>query len=528
MAKGKDNKSRLKEIKDVLLKYKITKGITPEKLRHILEELGPTFVKLGQIMSLHSDVLPREYCDELVKLNSEVTPMPFKEVLEVIEESYCCNWREVFKKIEKKPLGAASIAQVHKAYLKDGQEVIIKVERKGIYDIMARDITLMRKAAKLMPPIANIRNMVDLQAVIDELWSVSQEEMNFLKEASNMEEFASNNRDAVYVYVPKIYREYTTNHVLVMEYVDGVAVNDREALLNNGYDLDEIGSKLVNNFIQQIMENGFFHADPHPGNIKVRDGKIVWLDMGMMGRLSEKDRQIMNRGIMGIALNDINMVENAILDLGNLWGKPDKEKLYEDIKEFLDEYGSTSMGNVEISNAFQALMDIMKNNKIGIPKGMTMLARGLAHMEGILADISPKINMVDIAAARMAEEKLKNFDLRKELEKNARAVYKSLYKGIELPTILSDAVREYMAGQARVKLRLESTDKFNIVIYQAVRNIVIGLWVMALMIGSSIVCLTDMTPKLFGIPAIGAFGYIMAFGIVFFVIVRFIYRKFKQ
>ena len=370
--------------------------------------------------------------------------------------------------------------------------------------------------------------MVDLQAVIDELWSVSQEEMNFLKEASNMEEFASNNRDAVYVYVPKIYREYTTNHVLVMEYVDGVAVNDREALLNNGYDLDEIGSKLVNNFIQQIMENGFFHADPHPGNIKVRDGKIVWLDMGMMGRLSEKDRQIMNRGIMGIALNDINMVENAILDLGNLWGKPDKEKLYEDIKEFLDEYGSTSMGNVEISNAFQALMDIMKNNKIGIPKGMTMLARGLAHMEGILADISPKINMVDIAAARMAEEKLKNFDLRKELEKNARAVYKSLYKGIELPTILSDAVREYMAGQARVKLRLESTDKFNIVIYQAVRNIVIGLWVMALMIGSSIVCLTDMTPKLFGIPAIGAFGYIMAFGIVFFVIVRFIYRKFKQ
>ena len=226
MAKGKDNKSRLKEIKDVLLKYKITKGITPEKLRHILEELGPTFVKLGQIMSLHSDVLPREYCDELVKLNSEVTPMPFKEVLEVIEESYCCNWREVFKKIEKKPLGAASIAQVHKAYLKDGQEVIIKVERKGIYDIMARDITLMRKAAKLMPPIANIRNMVDLQAVIDELWSVSQEEMNFLKEASNMEEFASNNRDAVYVYVPKIYREYTTNHVLVMEYVDGVAVNE--------------------------------------------------------------------------------------------------------------------------------------------------------------------------------------------------------------------------------------------------------------------------------------------------------------
>ena len=528
MGKGKDNKSRLKEIKDVLLKHKITKGLSPEKLRLILEELGPTFIKLGQIMSLHSDMLPKEYCAELSKLNSEVSPMPFKDVIEVINDSYCCSWKEVFSGIEKKPLGSASIAQVHRAVLKDGQEVIVKVERKGIYDTMARDIALMRKAAKLIPPIANIRNMIDLQLVIDELWRVSQEEMNFLKEASNMEEFANNNRDVAYVYIPKVYREHTTTRVLVMEHVEGAQVNDKTALLKEGYDLNEIGSRLVNNFIQQIMEAGFFHADPHPGNIKVNDGRIVWLDMGMMGRLSEKDRLIMNRGVMGIAVNDPRMVGNALLDLGKPWGKVDRERLYNDIKNFIDEYGSTSMGSVNISDAFQALMDIMKNNKIGIPESMTMLARSLAHMEGILSDISPDTNMVDIAIARMAEERVKNFDLKKELGKNARLLFRSIYKGIELPSLISDAAREYIAGQAQVKLRLETTEGLNIVIYQAIRNLVIGLWVMALIIASSILCITDMKPKLFGIPALGVLGYIMAFGIIFFVIVRFVYRKLKR
>ena len=520
--------SRLKEIKDVIFRHKITKGISPEKLRVILEELGPTYIKLGQIMSLHSDILSKEYCDELAKLNSDVCPMTFEEVEDVINSSYCCDWHEIFKSIEKKPLGAASIAQVHKAQMPDGSQVIIKVQRKGVYSMMAGDIALMRKLAKLMPPVSGIRNMIDLNQVIDELWSVSQEEMNFMKEASNMEEFARYNRDIAYIYVPKIYKEYTTNHVLVMEYVDGVPINDRRSLLRDGYDLNEIGSKLVNNFIMQIMEYGFFHADPHPGNVKVRDGKIVWLDMGMMGRLSDKDRQIMNRGVMGIALNDIRMVENAILDIGNIWGKTDREQLYEDLKKYLDQYGNTSMGSVDLAAAFSELMDIMKRNKIGIPRGMTMLARGLAHIEGILSDISPEINMVDIAAARMTEEKFKNLDFKKEIRDNLGMLVRSVYKGVEMPSLLSQALRDYMSGQAQVKLKLESTDRFNIVIYQAVRNLVIGLWVMALMIASSIVCLTDMKPKLFGIPAIGAVGYLMAFAIVFFVIVRFIYRKLKN
>ena len=190
----------------VLAKHKITRGVSPEKLRLILEDLGPTYIKLGQIMSLHSDILPKAYCDELMKLNSEVTPMPFEAVLRVIEQSYGISWQEVFRFIDDKALGSASIAQVHRAQLLDGKDVIVKVEREGIYDLMSRDIALLHKAVKFLPPVGDLKNLVDLDMILDEMWSVAQEEMDFLKEAANMEEFAKNHTDVAYVYVPKLYK----------------------------------------------------------------------------------------------------------------------------------------------------------------------------------------------------------------------------------------------------------------------------------------------------------------------------------
>ncbi|WP_417031866.1 ABC1 kinase family protein, partial [Blautia sp.] len=265
---------RLREITAVLKKHAITRGVSPEKLRLILEDLGPTYIKLGQIMSLRSDILPKRYCDELMKLCSEVPPMPFSQVIEVLEESMGCPWQAEFQYIEQKPLGAASIAQVHRATLKTGEEVVIKVQRKGIYETMARDIGLMHKAVRLMPPVS-IKGMVDLNMVLSELWTVTQEEMNFLTEAANMAEFAKKNKDVAFVKVPILYREYISPHILVMEYIDGFAVNDKAALLANGYDLNEVGTKYVDNFIKQVMEDGFFHADPHPGNVRIQDGKIV-------------------------------------------------------------------------------------------------------------------------------------------------------------------------------------------------------------------------------------------------------------
>lgn len=509
----------------VLKKYKITQGLTPEKLRLILQELGPTYIKLGQIMSLHSDILPKEYCEELMKLCSDVEPMPFEQVEEVLYESFGCKWNEIFSRIDKKPLGAASIAQVHYAVLKNGDEVVVKVQRKGIHDIMSRDITMLHKAVRLVPPVP-IKGIVDFDMVLDEMWTVAQEEMNFLTEASNMEEFARNNKDIVFAATPCLYREYTTSCVLVMEYIDGYRIDDKENLQKDGYDLNEIGSKLVDNYIKQVIEDGFFHADPHPGNVHIRDGKIVWMDMGMMGRLSERDKKEIGKAVTGIALNDIGMIQDAVLAVGDFRGEPDTARLYKDIRMLIDKYGNQEMGQIDVAVFMQELMEIMKTNKIALPHGFTMLARGLTQMEGVLADIAPSINMVEIAAARLKEQMWQNFDWKSELKNTGKTLYKSAHRAITLPQQLARILEEYERGQTRINLDMHSSDQLSGLLHRLVRNIVMGLWVMALLISSSIVCTTDMKPRILGIPALGVLGYLFAVIIVLYTIVKhFISRK---
>ena len=522
-----DNRARLREITAVLRKHHITRGVTPEKLRAILEELGPTYVKLGQIMSLHSDVLPQRYCDELMKLTSEVTPMPFSEVEEVINRSYREDWRNIFASIEHTTLGSASIAQVHKARLLDGRDVIVKVERKGIYDTMARDIGLLKRAVGILPPIGGLKNVVDLEMVLDELWSTAQEEMDFLKEAANMEEFARNNQGINYIRCPKLYHEYTTSRVLVMEYIGGCPVDDKNKLLAEGYDLGEIGRKLVNNYIKQVMEDGFFHADPHPGNVKVMDGKIVWIDMGMMGRLTYRDRNLMATAVRAIAVGDIAVLESTILELGDVQGKIDSGKLYGELRDLMDRYGNASMGSIDAVEFFKDVMEIMKGNNIRLPHGMTMLVRGLTQMQGVLLNISPDINMAEIAAGRLREEMLQNFDWKKEAGKTGRRIYKAAGRTLDIPPLVKIALEEYLKGQARINMELDSTRKFSQLMRRLVRNLVMGLWVMALLISSSIICTTDMQPRLLGIPALGFFGYSLAFVICLYVFIRHLLTRNK-
>ncbi len=529
--KSAEDNARFREIRAVLARNKITRGISPDKLRIILEELGPTYIKLGQIMSMHSDILPKRYCDELAKLNFDVPPMPFEEVIEVIEESYGCPYTDIFEWIEEKTLGSASIAQVHRAKLtnpgiKDGNyDVIIKVQRRGVYEIMSRDISLLHRLVKLMPPVGDLKNIVDLDMVLDEMWEVAREEMDFFREACNMAEFAKNNKDIRYVGCPTMYPEYSTDKVLVMEYIGGCSINDVEYLTTNGYDLDEIGEKYVNNFIKQVMDDGFFHADPHPGNVKICEGKIIWIDMGMMGRLTERDRQLMVRGVRSIAMHDVQAVVNAVLDLGDVRGTPDKNKLYVEIKDFLDQYGSISFGSLDIAAALQCLMDIMKENGIALPHGMTMLCRGLAHVQGVLAEISPNINMIQIATARITDDFIENLDLKAELMKYGRALYRAADRGVEIPALTSQVMKEYLAGQSKVNITVNTSKAFNELIYSSIRNVVIGLGVAALLVASSIMCTTQMKPQIFGIPLLGALGISFAMAVSGFLVIRNIWLK---
>lgn len=519
---------RLREITRVLHAHNISRGVTPVKLRQILEDLGPTFIKLGQLMSMRSDILPRTYCDELMKLTSDVPAMPFDEVVRVIEDSYGRPWGEIFSSIDEKPLGAASIAQVHRAVLTTGEEVVVKVQREGIYNTMKRDINLLHRAVKFVPNVI-VKGTVDLDEVLDELWVVTQEEMNFQTEASNMEEFIRLNEDVRFVYVPKLYRSFTTGRVLVMEYIDGCDISDQEDLKAAGYDMNEIGEKLIDNWIRQVMADGFFHADPHPGNIMIRDGRIVWIDMGLMGRLTEHDRAAIQLAIEGIADDDNGKIEEAVLSIGKFRGKPDKKRLHTGIESLMRSYGRKGLGDINIVSFMEDLMDVMKDNGIQMPHGLTLLARGLNNIEGVLMKISPGVNMVKIAQQRLRQEVFDHINWKEELRNNSVTLYKSVKNLAQLPNLLGKILREYSSGQSRINLDIHASDELMELAGRLSRHFNLGIWVMALLISSSIICTTDMKPRLFGIPALGFMGYVLALLLVIYIAVSYlIHRKRKK
>ena len=229
--------------------------------------------------------------------------------------------------------------------------------------------------------------------------------------------------------------------------------------------------------------------------------------------------------MQGVALGDVGLIQQAVLGIGEFKERPDQRKLYEDIDGLLMKYGNVDMGSMNVAEVMTDLMDVMKNNKIKMPHGLTMLARGLTHMEGVLADIAPDINMVEIATAHVSGQFFRNLDLKKELKSSGKSVLKSFRKALDIPSMISDMMSGYLKGQAKVNLDLQVTDDLAQLLRRLVRNIVMGLWVMALLISSSIICTTDMTPKILGIPAIGAFGYMLAFLIVMYVFIKHLFSR---
>ena len=446
-----DNRQRLMEIVEVVRRHEIGKGVTPDKLCAIIEELGPTFIKLGQILSMRSDILPKAYCEALTRLRSDVAPMPFEQVQALIENAYGRPLEEIFSSFDQQALGSASIAQAHAATLRTGEKVVVKVQREGIHEIMGRDILLLKQACKLLK-YAPVNELLDFNQVLDEMWVVAQEEMNFQTEAANLERFRKLNEDVAFVSSPALYRDYTTTTVLVMERIDGVGIAQKDELAAAGYDLNEIGAKLADNYVKQIMDDGFFHADPHPGNLRVRDGKIVWLDMGMMGSLSDRQRELIGKAITGVARGDINLCRDAVLGLGEFRGKADKRQLYRDIEDLLEKYGSADLGSMDLARVCEDLTEVMKTNGIAMPGGLTMLARGLATIEGVIADLSPEINVMSVVTARLGSDLFKNIDWRTELTQDARAVYESAHKSLEIPSLLADMMRTILKGEANVGL----------------------------------------------------------------------------
>ncbi|NCC54450.1 MAG: AarF/ABC1/UbiB kinase family protein [Erysipelotrichia bacterium] len=502
------SKKRLTQIITILRKHHITKGLDPVKLRMIIEDLGPTFVKIGQIMSTRQDMFSERYCRELTKLRSNVSPLSFMVIKVVIEQEYACPLEEVFSTFDEVPLGSASIAQVHYATLMNGQDVVVKVQRPNIYEMMERDISLLRKASGILHLSEVIGSVVDIDVVLDEFWQAAKQEMDFSVEAGYALRFKQTYKDIQYIDAPSIYREYTTTKVLVMEYIDGLAISEQSALQNLGYDCCEIAEKLAENYITQIVDHGFFHGDPHSGNIRIREGKIVWIDFGMMGILEHRDRELMKKAVQAIVLNDVGKLVDVILTLGIHDDKVDYPALLNDIENFMNQYLSLELSAIHLGEMVQDIFTICHKHRISMPKGVSMLARGMVSAESTLMHLDPNTNMIRIAANHMTN--LRDIKLKKELKKIGRKLHDAGDRTLDIPVQLSDLIKMANRGQFKLNLNLMGSEEPIAKLDKMVNRIVICILAAALLMGSSLICTTDMTPKTFGIPTLGFIGYVGA------------------
>lgn len=506
-----EEQQRLSEIIDILKKYELIKtGLSPEKLKSILEDLGPTFIKLGQVMSMRTDFLPKAYCKELEKLRTDVKPLSIDEVKDAIEEELNHPIHELFETFDENPLGSASIGQVHMATLKDSnKKVVVKIQRPNIKEVMFKDINLMKKAIKMLKIIPIAGDNIDLASVVDELWTISQEELDFLVEARHLKEFYENNRDEEDISCPVVEDTLTTSKILVMEFIEGYSIGNIKKLDEDNIDRTQLGTTLTNNYMKQVLNDGFFHADPHPGNIRIRDKKIVWIDMGMMGRLSEKDRKLFKKAVKSVVKKDVNDLISVIISMGMTKNNLNYSKLYEDVDTMLQKYCSMDMGDVDLAVFLDEMLSLMSIYDVKVPKGLSMLARGIMTIEGVLAEVSPDVNVIEVASKRLSSETINEFDMKKEVTKAVTTAMNSSSKALGIPALMADLMEATIKGHTKVNLDLTGSEDIMERLSRMVNKIIIGLIVSSLLIGSSLLCTTDNTPKIFDIP-LGFIGYLVA------------------
>lgn len=367
------------------------KGMSPEKLRGILEELGPVYVKLGQMLAVSSTLIPEEYRAELQKLRSAAAPMGSAAVQELLEREYGAA-DGVFSAFSPVPEGAASVAQVHKAVLKSGETVAVKLLRPGSRELMERDIGILRGVGK-SPLLASVRKVADLDMLLDELWSAAQSELDLRAEAEHMERFA---RRSPLSRCPAVYDGLCTGNVLVMEFIDGVQLDSPDAAGKCG-GAEALMGRLALDYARQVFCSGYFHADPHPGNIRVRDGELVWLDLGLMGEVSPGDRRQFARGLRAIVFDDSPELAGILMSMGSCGDGVDREGLAADIAPLLREFKSGALSDADLPKLASRFLSLARRHGIVMPPNVTLLTRGVLALAGLIQTLAPDFDLLSIA-----------------------------------------------------------------------------------------------------------------------------------
>ncbi|MCB2313619.1 AarF/ABC1/UbiB kinase family protein [Clostridium tagluense] len=497
------------------------KNKLPENLRKAFEELGPTFIKIGQILSTRPDLLSPEYIAELSKLQDNVAPENIETINKVFFDEFKVSTTECFEKFNEKPLASASISQVHKAILKDGREVVVKVQRPDISEKMKLDISILVRIVKLTKARFSDA-LIDPEEALHEILLITELELDFNNEAKNINTFKAFNKDVAFLYVPYVVCELCSTRVLTMERVYGFKVDDMNKLKSGHYDLDDLGKKLALSYLKQVLEDGFFHGDPHPGNIFVCEGKICFIDFGIMGSLSNSIKSTLNDMISAVAFNDINKMISALLSIGIKKGYVDRNKLYEDLDYLLINYLSVSLSNIQVSVMLSEIFDIAKQNNIRLPRDLTLLIRGLVILEGVIASIAPDIKIIDIAIPYVKANS--KFSLLADLDLNTLLIrsYAFIKDSFRLPSKIIELSDSLISGRAKLQLEHKNLNTPINELNKGINRLVFGLIISSMIIGSSTILNSNIGPKIYNISLIGITGFVTAAFMAFCLLISII------
>ena len=368
-------------------------------LREKLLALGPTFIKIGQTLATRADLLPVEYIQELSKLQDQVPPFPDEQAREIITRELRAEIADIFKEFGTEPVAAASLGQVYRATLQTGQVVAVKVQRPNIAEQIDLDIRVLRRVARILERYPDLIRGVDWQGTLDEFHVTISEEMDYEQEARNAETFRKNFVEWREVYVPQIYHTFSTRHLIVMEFISGLKVIDTEQLRAEGQNPHEVVTLLAKTYLKQLLEDGFFHADPHPGNLRVMaDGRLAFFDFGMVGRLSMELQSKLINAFFHIVERDVHGLVEDMVRLGFIELSPSEEQRFKPVIEALfDRYLSLRLGDVKFKELIFDLAHVIYEFPFRIPANFTYIVRAIMTLEGIGTLVDPNFNFFEVA-----------------------------------------------------------------------------------------------------------------------------------
>jgi ubiquinone biosynthesis protein len=459
----------------------------PEHLRLALEELGTTFIKLGQILSTRADLLSEEYQAELARLQDQAPPVPFEEIRATVESELGKPIQEAFASFKAEPLAAASIGQAHAATLPDGTEVVVKVRRPGVVDQVEEDLEILQNLAAAAGRRWEVAEQYDLLGLAQEFAQTLRAELDYIREARSAERFAANFSDEPSVHVPRVLWETTTSRVLTLERIRGAKIDDLAALEAAGHDRAALAERSARIVLKMVFEDGFFHADPHPGNFFVEaDGRIGLIDFGMVGTVDERTQEQLIELLLAVLSQDPDEMVDALLDLGVAGRRLDRARLRRDLEHVMSRYYGRALGEVELGPLIRDALELVRRHHLQLPPNLALLLKTLVMDEALGARLAPGFRLPSVLAPYAERLMRRRYSLAFWAPRVTRSSLEAARLGLELPQHLRRVFAELERGGIEVGMRPEGIEPVVRRFERLANRIVLGIITASFIVGLAI------------------------------------------